>query len=477
LDLRLAARLEREEEQRLLRPRFLLAQPHRDDSVGVKLWRERPEVEEGPTDLHRRAWPKSGENMPQEQGVGGAGLGGSQGGPGRGITPVALASYKLGLRLMQAEMLHFHARRKTRVGGASLVKGTFTLLAAAFEVFAATVPLSEESRSGGHALIREAAEAWESAARQGHHDTVPAHVGDCLGLLRAYLEDIAELLARTPGAQDWYRLGLSSATVENQQTRANHPPCWSWWDEAVVVELLDRTGSSLDEVFPGGLAAAAAVVEPGDRAVGGWSIEPDVFDGWPYLEVGLENLARRARGGAPQRSPQGPIAEARTPPEGANVSAPAASSPPPPPPVLARQIGDEACANIEEHVVRPSPFPPHAEQRLAPPAQTGEVESDAAEDHPEIETPTGESGSTRSGWCHPPGEPAPPDYKYGPLSGTQAKLAEAVRPSPGKKPDRRRLQSMAERGFIWVRGGGQYYEVFFRDQRTYAEANSRLLRI
>jgi hypothetical protein len=82
--------------------------------------------------------------------------------------------------------------------------------------------------------------------------------------------------------------------------------------------------------------------------------------------------------------------------------------------------------------------------------------------------------SSRSGrlWCHDGSEQPPSSHRHGPLTGSQKQLVAWL--LPNHKPDPRNLHKRAEYGIVWVRkNSGQEYEVWFRTQQEFAEANAR----
>lgn len=79
-------------------------------------------------------------------------------------------------------------------------------------------------------------------------------------------------------------------------------------------------------------------------------------------------------------------------------------------------------------------------------------------------------------WCHEPGIPRPPEYKKGPLRGTQIFLADVVCPPAGREPDPRALQRLGRTGVIWIeRYGTQDFAVYFMDDDLWPQANARYL--
>jgi hypothetical protein len=77
--------------------------------------------------------------------------------------------------------------------------------------------------------------------------------------------------------------------------------------------------------------------------------------------------------------------------------------------------------------------------------------------------------------CHTVDETPTAEFKFGPIQGTLTSLAKSLCPSFECEPDRRAVKRLADRRAIWVQKiSGQCYKVYFKDQKTYAEANAAL---
>jgi hypothetical protein len=76
-------------------------------------------------------------------------------------------------------------------------------------------------------------------------------------------------------------------------------------------------------------------------------------------------------------------------------------------------------------------------------------------------------------WFHEKREEPPPNFRFGPLHGTQRELAALI--CPGKRVDTRRFQSKAGTGAsIWVRKQHRtHYEVWFRHEGEYMKATGK----
>jgi hypothetical protein len=77
-------------------------------------------------------------------------------------------------------------------------------------------------------------------------------------------------------------------------------------------------------------------------------------------------------------------------------------------------------------------------------------------------------------WCHAAID-RPPETYSGPFIGTQVQITRWI--FPKKKPDPRKMKKRAENKGIWVcKLSGQEYEVWFRNQAEWADANYRRLK-
>ena len=86
-----------------------------------------------------------------------------------------------------------------------------------------------------------------------------------------------------------------------------------------------------------------------------------------------------------------------------------------------------------------------------------------------------EGHNTTQRWWHGPDEQRQGAYNFGPIRGTQKFLSYCVGGNlDAERP--RRLRFQAEKGIVWVvRFSGQNWEVWFRSQRAFSEANARKL--
>jgi len=95
-----------------------------------------------------------------------------------------------------------------------------------------------------------------------------------------------------------------------------------------------------------------------------------------------------------------------------------------------------------------------------------------------IKTKSSSSASERHkipSWCNAPDKAPPIEFQFGPLTGTQKELASWL--YADGKYDRRRLQTKAENGLVWVRPIDRYhYEIFFKHQKDHEVATERRLK-
>jgi hypothetical protein len=96
---------------------------------------------------------------------------------------------------------------------------------------------------------------------------------------------------------------------------------------------------------------------------------------------------------------------------------------------------------------------------------------------PEPAAVTPKGRKPRPPWYHPREEPRPPEYKFGPLVGTQLFLAKIICPVFNHAIDRRALQGLARADFLWIvkSPGCQCCRVYFSDDNLYAQANKNRL--
>lgn len=80
-------------------------------------------------------------------------------------------------------------------------------------------------------------------------------------------------------------------------------------------------------------------------------------------------------------------------------------------------------------------------------------------------------------WYHGPDEKPPPEFKTSPLLGTKRDLSICLGgPRDTKNP--RKLQAKAEAKQVWVRRvKGRSWEVFFRTQEAFAQANAKMIEL
>jgi hypothetical protein len=82
---------------------------------------------------------------------------------------------------------------------------------------------------------------------------------------------------------------------------------------------------------------------------------------------------------------------------------------------------------------------------------------------------------SEASWHHAPSDQKPVQYAHGPLVGTKKDLGVWLGGTPG--PNVRTLEQKAEAGTVWViRRTRTCFEVWFRNQGTYATANQERLR-
>lgn len=104
-------------------------------------------------------------------------------------------------------------------------------------------------------------------------------------------------------------------------------------------------------------------------------------------------------------------------------------------------------------------------QRAEPVTKPQDPERSAAS---ETDTP----GVSQNDWWHNPSEPKPPEYKYGPLTGTQKGIGKWL----GEKqtPTSRRLKQKAKAHVVFVyRNGETTWDAWFKDQRMWELADRK----
>jgi hypothetical protein len=125
--------------------------------------------------------------------------------------------------------------------------------------------------------------------------------------------------------------------------------------------------------------------------------------------------------------------------------------------------------------------PPHGAQSIQEAAAYLLARLPAEVARPTPGTTVGEAseGPDPAKWrCHAAEEKPTSEYRFGPLTGTLRDLAKAICPSFGFEEDPRAVKRLANRREIWVQKvTGHCYKVFLRDQKSYAEANARWMKI
>jgi hypothetical protein len=78
-------------------------------------------------------------------------------------------------------------------------------------------------------------------------------------------------------------------------------------------------------------------------------------------------------------------------------------------------------------------------------------------------------------WAHLPSEERPPAFAFGPLTGKNITLAQAICPHFNYEPDVRALHRLGKAKEVWiVRVEAQLLKIYFKDQPLYAQCNSAL---
>jgi hypothetical protein len=328
--------------------------------------------------------------------------------------------YEVGILLGQVRFL---IEAKKTIGGAPslCVQPAMNLLRLAFRRLFTAAPEVAGGKSRVEVILDRAWQAWNQRfscpdERKELAEVAAASIQELVLLAERTAEAVA---VKSPGALDWLQLGMAVVRATGGHAEEE--------DLSRLGKLLAKVGGEQKVLLPEITSYQFSDDFPG---------LPGEFQDWYSVEVGLKHLQKVA----PQV-----------------------------------QSGEKEVSAELEQIQAPSTTKPVAGAAEQPGAEVTSSNTDQGSDD------AGERSSAGQKSGHPPkklhlqDEGRPEKYRFGPLEGNKTELAEAVLPSPGHPPDRRRLFYANENGMVWaVELSGQRCQVYFPTEDAFNRAQQRL---